>query len=176
MATAEARNAVEKLIAKNRAPALIQTHEEFVGLFEQYLDAIKKTDEVPTYSNFATWLGNYSRYSIYRFFEKHPESRDAVAELLADALVEKAITGKFRDAVTIFTLKNRCNWTDKKESISRHETGEIATADEARANVKAIMKSLGFDERYRPRKGAEKNVEDMEDRIIRLAEAKAGEF
>lgn len=173
MATVEARQAVEKLIMKNRAPALIQTHEEFVGLFEQYLDAIKPTDEVPTYSNFATWLGNYSRHSIYSFFKKHPETRDAVAELLADAIVEKAIKGQFRDAVSIFTLKNRCNWTDKKESISRHETGEIASADEARANIKQIMKSLGFDDRYRPRKAAEKNMEDMQARIIQLAEAKA---
>lgn len=173
MATQEARQAVEKLITKNKAPALIQSHEEFIGLFEQYLAAIKSTDEVPTYSNFATWLGNFSPSSIYYYFQKHPESRDAAAELLADALVEKAIVGKFRDAVTIFALKNRCNWTDKKESISRHETGEIASADEARANVKAIMKSLGFDDRYRPRKAAEQNMDDLNERIIRLAEAKA---
>jgi len=173
MATVEAREAVQKLISKNKAPALIQTHEEFVGLFEQYLDSIKYKDEVPTYSNFAAWLGHYSASSVYAFFKKHPETRDSVAELLADVIVEKAITGKYRDAVAIFTLKNRCNWTDKKESISRYETGEIASADEARENVKAIMKSLGYDERYRPRKGAEQNMNELQDRIIRLAEAKA---
>lgn len=172
--SAAQREWVQKLVAKNKAAAAIQTHDEFVGLFEQYLDSIKKTDAVPTYSNFADWLGCYSPTSIYKFMKDHPETRDATAELMADAIVEKAIKGVFRDAVSIFTLKNRCNWTDKKESISRHEVGEIASAEEARRNVHAIMKSLGYDDRGRMRKETKDNLAKMDDRIIQLAEAKAG--
>ena len=174
MATEAQRDAMLKRIAKNKAPALFETSDEFVGVFEQYIEDIKgDKSNVPSYTNFASWLGDLSPSSIYYFFKNHPDARDRTAELMADALVEGAILGVYRDAPTIFALKNRCNWTDKKESISKHEVSDIATPDETRANVKAILKSLGYDNRNRPRAESREKLAEMDDRIIQLAEAKA---
>lgn len=180
MATQAQRESIQKLIARNKASALFDKSEDFIGLFEQYLESIKKDpDEVPSYSNFATWLGKntssgVSANSIYKYMRNNPDARDATAELMADALVEGALKGLFRDAPAIFALKNRCNWTDKKESINHHDTADIATPDEARENIRKIMRSLGYDDRGRPRKETFENVDAMNERIIQLAEAKVG--
>jgi hypothetical protein len=174
MATQAQRDAMMKIIAKNKARALFDNVDDFVGVFEQYLDEVKKDEaHVPTYSNFAKWLGNVSPNSIYKFMQTNPSARDATAELMADALAEGAILGRFRDAPAIFALKNRCNWTDKKESISKHETSDIATPTEAREHIKRMMKSFGFDAKNRPRKGSQEHLDEMSERIIRLAEAKS---
>lgn len=180
MATQTQKESIQKLVAHNKASALFDKSEDFVGLFEQYLESIKKDpDEVPSYSNFAAWLGTniasgVSASSIYRFMKQNPDARDATAELMADALIEGALKGQFRDAPAIFALKNRCNWTDKKESISHHDMAEIATPDEARENIRKIMRSLGYDDRGRARKETLENLDAMNERIIQLAEAKVG--
>ena len=174
MATEAQRAHIQKLVAKSRAEAAFQTPEEYAGLFEQYLDAIRDdSKKVPSYSGFADWLGNYSRTSVYQMLDKWPELRTTLGQLIADALVEKGIQGIWRDAVVIFTLKNRAGWTDKRESTTHTQSADIATAEEARENIKSIMQSLGFDDRYRPRKGSTENLIELEDRAIRLAEAKA---
>lgn len=164
--------ALQKLIAKNKALTLFDNVDDFVGLFEQYVDSVRHTEEVPTYSNFAAWIGDCSKYSIFKFMHDNPVARDRTAEIMADALVEGAIQGRFRDAPTIFALKNRCNWTDKKESINHHETADLASYEETQNNLKKIMHSMGFDDRQRPTREAKANMADMEERIIRLAEAK----
>lgn len=175
MATEEQRGVVMKKLAKNRIPALIDKSDDFVGLFEQYLESIKDEPKaIPTYSNFATWLGNFSADSIYSFMRRNPDARDRTAELMADSLIEKSMTGQIKEVSTIFALKNRCNWTDKKENISKHEMGEIASAEEVSKNLKSIFRSLGYDAKNRPRAGSAEKLEEMESRMIRLAEAKAG--
>lgn len=172
--TAKQREVLEKLIAKNKAGAWFHSADEFNGLFEQYLDAIKNdSDKVPSYSGFADWLGNVSPTSIYDTLNRFPSARDATGQLIADALVEKGIKGVWRDAVVIFTLKNRSGWTDKRETTSNHMSTDIATAEETRANIRQIMKSLGYDDRGRPRAETRKNLDEMNARIIQLAEAKA---
>lgn len=174
MATQDQRDAMLKRIAKIKAPALFETSDEIVGVFEQYLEEIKgDRTTIPSYMNFAAWLGNISPSSIYKFFKNHPDARDETDELMADALVEGAILGIYRDAPTIFALKNRCGWTDKKENISRHEVSDIAAPDEARENIKKIMKSLGYDAKNRPRKETREKLEALDERVIQLAEAKA---
>lgn len=175
MATKAQRAVLEKLIAKSKANAMFQNVGEFVSAFEQYLDSIHDdSSKVPSYSNFAKWLGDYSPSSVFQFMDNHPEARGTTAELMADAIVEHAIKGEFRDAVAIFALKNRCNWTDKRESTSvTKQAGDLVPAEEARRNVRAIMDSLGYDDRGRPRKETKVKLAEMDERIIQLAEAKA---
>ena len=171
--SAKQRTAIEKFIAKNKAEAVIQSAEEFTGLFEQYLDSIKgDSEKVPTYSGFADWLGGVSPASIYSALNRYPKARDLTGQLIADALVEKGIKGEWRDAVVIFTLKNRSGWTDKRETTNSTLSADIATAEETRANIKQIMKSLGYDDRGRARVETREKLDEMNARIIQLAEAK----
>lgn len=175
MATEAQRNAVAKLIPKNKSEALFDSAKDLIGVFEQYMDEVHKDDQaVPSVSNFTRWLDvNISPSSVFRLLNKFPEARDAIKPLIADELMEKGLKGKFKEATTIFSLKNQSDWTDKKESISKHEVGEIASAEEARQNIKMIMKSMGYDAKNRPRKETQANLDAMQDRIIQLAEAKA---
>lgn len=179
MATEKQRNAIKKLAANQKAKAAFQTEEEFLTVFEQYVDHVtdEKDDKciVPSYRNFAKWLGDFSSTSVYRYLDLHPKVEKLASQLVADAIVEGAMVAKYRDVPAIFTLKNRCGWTDKRETSSiTKQSPDIATADEARRNVNLIMKSLGYDDRGREIKknGAKQNLEAVEGRIIELAEAK----
>lgn len=171
---AKQREVIEKLIAKSKADAVFQSADEFTALFEQYISAIRKDDDkVPSYSGFADWLGDFSSASVYRALDRFPKARDVTGQIIADALVEKGIKGVWRDAVVIFTLKNRAGWTDKRETTNNRQTTDIATAEETRENIRQIMKSLGYDDRGRARTETKQKLDEMNARIIQLAEAKA---
>ena len=162
----------EKLANMNKAQALFHSADEFMDKFEEYLKSQDDTftTRPPSFSRFADWLG-VSRSAVYGYVGKWPKAEKSIRAMIADVLVEHAIVGEYRDAVSIFTLKNVSNWTDKKESIATTKPNAIATPDEARSNIKKIKESLGFDDHGRPGKIGKKNVEDLEGRIIQLAEA-----
>lgn len=179
MASEKVRKNIEKILASNKAKAAFQSEEEFTSAFEQYIDYVESPPDkkviVPTYKGFAKWLGDVSPTSIYRYLDHNPKVEKMCSQLVADTIVEGAMVAKYRDVPSIFTLKNRCGWTDKRETSSiTKQSPEIASADEARQNVKRIMESLGFDNRGRAVKKnrAEQNLEAVEGRIIELAEAK----
>ena len=166
---------LQKMIEMNKASATFHSGDELLNSFENYLSEAEDQfkQKPPSFSRFADFLG-VSRYSVYYALDKYPKAEAACRRLLADMLVENAMLGTYRDAVAIFTLKNVAGWTDKRETTNTNRGPKtIATADEARENVKLIKESLGFDDRGRPSAEAKRKMEDMEDRIIRLAEAKA---
>lgn len=166
---------IQRLRATAKAKATFTDGEDFIKIFEQYIDVVNDDPKrVPSYSDFAKWLGDLSPSSIYNFLGKYPSAHTITKHLLADSIVQHAMNGGFRDAVAIFTLKNKCDWTDKRESTTKSSmNGDIATPDEARRNVRAIMNSLGFDDHGRPGRKGKANMAAMESRIIELAEAKA---
>lgn len=166
---------LEKMIQQKKADAFFHTSDEFVAAFENYLtdcEADFKT-KPPSFARFAEYL-NVSRKSVFTYLDKFAEADRVIRQMLADAIVENAMTGAYRDAVAIFALKNRCNWADKKETTNTTRGARpIATPDEARENVRRIMSSLGYDDKGNETAASRKNMEDLEGRVIQLAEAKA---
>lgn len=167
---------LEKMIKMKKASAVFKSGDELLNAFEGYLTEAEEEFKIkpPSFSRFADYVG-VSRYSVYSALERFPKEERLCRKMLADSLVEKALIGVYRDATTIFTLKNVAGWTDKRETTNTERGPKaIANADEARENIKRIKESLGFDDRGRPSIESIKKMEDMEDRIIQLAEAKAG--
>lgn len=179
MATEKQKSAIAKLVASSKAAAVFRTEEEFISCFEKYIDDVSERKGadiiVPSYTNFAKWLGGFSPSSVFRFLDQNPKTEKLASQLLADVIAEGAMIAKYRDVPSIFALKNRCGWTDKRETSSiTKQSPDIATAEEARKNVNMIMQSLGYDDHGRAIKknGAKKNLEEVEGRIIELAQAK----
>lgn len=166
---------LERLIKMNKARANFKSDDELINAFECYLCKAedKFKTQPPSFSRFADYA-KVSRSSVIGALERFPRADAICRKMLADVLVEQGLVGNYRDSTTIFTLKNVAGWTDKRETTNTTKgLGAIATPDEARENVKKIKESLGFDDRGRPSKEAERNMDKMEDRIIQLAEAKA---
>ena len=158
----------------SHAKALFLTAEDFTTRFEEYLKDQDGTfaERPPSFSRFADWLGQ-SRSTVLRYVGKWPEADRMNKQMLADVIVEHTVVGDYRDAPGIFALKNRCDWTDKKETVSVSRGTAIATPEEVMHNMSKIKESLGFDDHSRPGKIGKKNVSELEGRIIKLAEAKA---
>lgn len=166
---------LEKIIQMKKAEAIFHSSEEFINAFENYMTDCSEDfgTKPPSFTRFAEYLG-VSTTSVYKYVDKYQSVNSTIRGMLADAIAEKALTGAYRDAVAIFTLKNRCNWTDKKETTNMNKGAKpIATPDEARENVKMIMQSLGYDKQGRETTASKKNMADLESRVIQLAEAKA---
>lgn len=166
---------LEKIIAMSKANATFKSEDEIINAFENYLtgaeDEFKK--KPPSFSRFADYCG-VNRHSVYRALDRYPKADSECRKMLADILAEMALLGVYRDAPSIFALKNVAGWTDKRETTNTNRGPKvIATPDEARQNVKLIKESLGFDDHGRPNAAAKKSMEDMEARIIQLAEAKS---
>ena len=164
----------KRLAEMNHSQALFASGDEFIDRFEEYLKDQDSTftQRPPSFSRFADWL-EVSRKKVLYYVGKWPEADRTLRQMIADVLVEHAIIGDYRDAVSIFTLKNRCDWTDKKETVSVSRSSSIATPEEVMQNMNKIKASLGFDDHSRPGKIGKKNVSDLEGRIIKLAEAKS---
>lgn len=112
------------------------TENSFQSQFYKYTDSIRDNgyEEAPSFAGFAHYLG-YTGSTVYRYLANHPDLKAKVKEAMADVLSEGAMMGKYRDASAIFTLKNRCGWTDKRESTNINGNKEVATEEEAKEAV-----------------------------------------
>ena len=60
--------------------------------------------------------------------------------MLADILSEGAMMGIYQTTMTIFSLKNLCDWADRYDDRPKEEADTTQTVEEA----KALMESLGY--------------------------------
>lgn len=123
---------------KGRNKRSFSSGEELTDRFEEFLDHIKAIDyaDVPTKTNFAKWL-DISRMSLYYSLKDYyPDAQAPYKDMLSDCLTEGAMRGKYDRTITIFTLKNWCDWSDKRESTNITQNKNIATPDEAKEKIK----------------------------------------
>ena len=76
------------------------------------------------------------RRTIYNALNKYfPTVKRDFEKLQSDTMTEGAMTGKYNPTMTIFALKNWCEWKDKQETeISGKDGGviKIALSDEVK--------------------------------------------
>ena len=96
---------------------------------------------VPSQANFARWLG-VSRFQITDAMRYCgcPEDYVHYKNMLADILSEGAMMGIYQTTMTIFSLKNLCDWADRYDDRPKEEADTTQTVEEA----KALMESLGY--------------------------------
>ena len=111
--------------------------------FLEYLDYVVDNNfvELPTKGNFAKWAG-IDRKTIYNTSKEYfPETKKDWQEALADCLTEGAAAGAYEKTITIFCLKNWCNWADKREEKVEQKQITLATKEEATKALEEYAKN-----------------------------------
>lgn len=141
----------------NLAERVVRDEDEYLYLFECFCDYIRKNmfvqrftrpdgdigvlPIVPNQTSFARWLG-ISRRTLIRAMREN-SSEEAFKEyktMLGDLLSEGAMMGIYQTTMSIFSLKNLCDWADKYEDRPQDKSDTTQTVEEA----KALMESLGY--------------------------------
>lgn len=118
------------------------TEGELREKYNEYINWIVDHDysEPPSITGFARRLKR-NPSTISKYLNMYPKLKEDVKEGFADVLSDGAMLGKYRDASAIFTLKNRCGWTDKRESTNVSVNKEVATEEEARKKVLELVRN-----------------------------------
>lgn len=130
------RSADETLFALECFCAYIRNNN-FVKEFERPDGSMGMMPIVPNTTNLAMWLGISScrLRSILRDMDS--VSQGEYKALLGDLLSDGAIAGVYSQSPTIFTLKNLCDWADKREDrvVQVEDTSSV---EEAKMNLEAL--------------------------------------
>lgn len=122
-------------------PRVFKDADDLLQAFSDYIDHIRVADfsEVPTRANFATWTGA-DRKTIYNTINQYfPQTKSIYSDMLADCLSEGAISGVYDRTITIFCLKNWCNWADKAENVNAEIKPTLADKDTADKLIKEYI-------------------------------------
>jgi hypothetical protein len=120
-------------MAKRGHPKTFKSGADLIGLWRAFCDEIKNNEfkGVPTQTAFCRWLAeNYDtvdRKTIYTSLNKYfPDIKKEFESLQSDTIMEGAMLGKYNATMSIFGLKNWCNWKDKAEPETTAATEEQA--------------------------------------------------
>lgn len=115
-------------------PKAFSTPEDLIDTFSDFIEHVRLNEYsiYPTKANFARYLQITPR-TVYNTLEIYfPEIKKMYIDMLSDCLTEGASLGKYEKTMTIFCLKNWCNWADKQENVNteiKPKLADKATAD-----------------------------------------------
>ncbi len=115
-------------------PRAFKSPEDLIDSFYDFIEHIRMNEYsiYPTKSNFARYL-QISARTVYNTVDRYfPEIKKTYIDMLSDCLTEGASLGKYEKGMTIFCLKNWCNWADKQENVNteiKPKLADKATAD-----------------------------------------------
>jgi len=104
-------------LTQNGRPRAFKSEEEVIKAFREFCSHIREDGfkEAPTKLNFSAWT-NVDMHTLYLTLNRYyPTIKKEYESLLAEVLTEGAMTGAYQSTMTIFCLKNWCDWTDKQE-------------------------------------------------------------
>ena len=114
-------------------PNKFESGEQLISLWDDFCNEIIDNgfDKVPTQTAFCRWLAdNYEetdRKTIYNSLNKiFPTIKKDFEKLQSDTITTGGMLGKYNPTMTIFALKNWCNWADKPEN-ENEEKQEMQT-------------------------------------------------
>lgn len=92
---------------------------------------------VPNVTNLALWLGISRRSMREHLANMSPSQESEYKSMLSDLLSDGALVGAYNTSSAIFTLKNLCDWADKREDrVVKVE--DNASVKEAEENLKEL--------------------------------------
>lgn len=113
-------------------PKRFKTGEKLIQLWETFCRQIVSEGYqiAPTQTEFCNWLREHctstDMKTIYNSLNKYfPETKKEFERIRGDVLTQGAMLGKYHATMTIFALKNWCNWSDGK----REEENTIEKLD-----------------------------------------------
>jgi len=98
-------------------PRAFKTEKDVIDAFRKFCDHIRADGfvETPTKLNFSTWMG-IDISTVFRTLNLYCNAiKKDYDAILSEVLTEGAMTGKYQPTMTIFCLKNWCDWTDRQE-------------------------------------------------------------
>lgn len=103
-------------------PNKFESGTQLISLWRDFCESIVKGGytDVPTQTSFCRWLSdNYEptdRKTIYNTLNKiFPTIKEEFERIQGDVITTGAMLGKYNPTMSIFALKNWCNWKDKSE-------------------------------------------------------------
>ena len=124
-------------------PNKFESGEQLISLWDDFCNEIIDNgfDKVPTQTAFCRWLAEHyeetDRKTIYNSLNKiFPTIKKDFEKLQSDTITTGGMLGKYNPTMTIFALKNWCNWADKPEN-ENEEKQEMQTE-----LLKAIKKAV----------------------------------
>lgn len=130
------RNSDEVLTAFEGFCAYIRNHN-FVTEFERPDGTKGVMPIVPNISNLALWLGITGRRLRRILGDMDAADQAEYKSMLSDLLSDGAVTGVYSSSPTIFTLKNLCDWADKREDRVT-QVDDTSSVEEAKMNLEAL--------------------------------------
>lgn len=134
-------------------PPRFKNGGQLVDLFREFCGWIRQNDfqSIPSQTRFCEWLAEEymptSRRTIYNALNRYfPTIKKEFQRIQADTLTEGAMTGKYNPTMTIFALKNWCDWKDRQETeFSGRDGGPIRIASEQ--DAREALEALGYAKR-----------------------------
>ena len=103
-------------------PKKFESGEEIIALWRAYCEEIKANGftSAPTQTAFCSWLkerhSEADRRTIYNYLNEYfPNLKKEFERIRSDTVVEGTMLGKYNATMSIFALKNWCDWKDKQE-------------------------------------------------------------
>ena len=100
-------------------PRRFESAEDFIELWDEFCCEICDSgyEIVPTQTAFCKWLReNYKatdRRTIYNALNRYfPTIKKEFEKIQSDTVAQGAMVGKYQSTMSIFALKNWCNWGD----------------------------------------------------------------
>lgn len=127
------------------AGKIFKDTNDFIVTFEHYINEIQENgyNELPTLLNFAKYV-RCSPHTIQNYLYGLTETdRKIYKSILADMLYQGVNEGAYDKQMTIFAMKNLCDWSDRVESTSKIEKKkEIISKEEADKLIKEYVAGL----------------------------------
>jgi hypothetical protein len=103
-------------------PKKFKSGEELITLWNNFCEELVTNgySGVPTQTAFCKWLretySEVDRRTIYNSLNEYfPTIKEEFERIQGDVITTGAMLGKYNPTMSIFALKNWCNWKDKSE-------------------------------------------------------------
>lgn len=103
-------------------PKKFESGEELISLWRDFCNEIAQAGYTvtPTQTSFCRWLTQHhseaDRKTIYNYLNEYfPNVKKEFERIRSDTVVEGTMLGKYNATMSIFALKNWCDWKDKQE-------------------------------------------------------------
>lgn len=113
-------------------PRKFPNGEKIIELYNEFCDDIIENNykQIPSQTNFCKWLSkrfeDTDRKTIYNSLNKYfPDIKKQFEQMQSDLMAQGGMLGKWQPAMTIFTLRNWCQWTDKADHTVSEEPVQI---------------------------------------------------
>lgn len=120
-----------------------ESGQQLIDELERYCDYLKSINyqEYPTKMGFADFCGK-NRSTVWNAVNNfYPEIKKQWQETIEQVLVNGVNAGVYHVTMTIFILKNWCEWTDKRETVTTEKKPAIASKQELRDAIQQYLQA-----------------------------------